>query len=104
MNGVGVVVIGRNEGDRLRRCLESLRPEAVPVVYVDSGSTDASVALARGQGVEVVELDPGRPFSAGRARNEGFDALRSAPPGGRLRHVRRRRLRGRGRLARPCRA
>ena len=72
MNGIGVVVIGRNEGDRLRRCLESLAPAAVPVVYVDSGSTDASVATARAAGVEVVELDPSRPFSAGRARNEGF--------------------------------
>ena len=72
MNDVGVVAIGRNEGDRLRRCLESLRPAGVPVVYVDSGSVDASVALARGLGVEVVELDPSRPFSAGRARNEGL--------------------------------
>ena len=72
MNDVGVVAIGRNEGDRLRRCLQSLKPAGVPVVYVDSGSGDASVALARGLGVEVVELDPSRPFSAGRARNEGF--------------------------------
>lgn len=77
---VGVVVIGRNEGERLRRCLASLEPEKVPVVYVDSGSTDRSVALARGQGTEVVELDPSRPFSAARARNEGFARCRTLDP------------------------
>ena len=81
MSRLGVVVIGRNEGDRLRRCLESLPTRAVPVVYVDSGSTDRSVALARGQGVEVVELDPSRPFSAARARNEGFARCREIAPG-----------------------
>ena len=73
MTDVGVVVIGRNEGERLRRCLFSLAAEAVPVVYVDSGSRDGSPELARGLGVELVELDPSRPFSAARARNEGFD-------------------------------
>lgn len=72
MSRLGVVVIGRNEGERLRRCFATLAPEAVPVVYVDSGSTDGSVALARDRGIEVVKLDPARPFSAGRARNEGF--------------------------------
>ena len=74
MNDVGVVVIGRNEGERLRRCLESLQTESVPIVYVDSGSTDGSVELARRFQVEVVELDSVRPFAAGRARNEGFEA------------------------------
>ena len=81
MTDLGVVVIGRNEGDRLRRCLASLAPAGVPVVYVDSGSADGSVALARGLGVEVVELDPARPFSAARARNEGFDRLAGMIPG-----------------------
>lgn len=85
MTDLGVVAIGRNEGDRLRRCLDSLGPAAVPVVYVDSGSTDGSVALARARGIEVVELDPGRPFSAARARNEGFRRLEGSLPG--LRYV-----------------
>lgn len=80
MSSLGVVVIGRNEGDRLRRCLESLEQEGVPVVYVDSGSTDESVAMARGRGVEVVELDPSRPFSAARARNEGFARCKRLNP------------------------
>ena len=75
---IGIVVIGRNEGPRLASCLDSVRLLDRPVVYVDSGSVDGSVALARQVGVSVVELDPARPFSAARARNEGFAALASA--------------------------
>ena len=85
MNDVGVVVIGRNEGDRLRRCLASLATADVPVVYVDSGSTDASVGFAQERGVDVVELDSARPFAAARARNEGFDRCVGTHPG--LRYV-----------------
>jgi GT2 family glycosyltransferase len=72
---VGVVVIGRNEGERLRRCLESLRGAAQAIVYVDSGSSDGSVALATGLGATVVALDMRRPFTAARARNEGLRRL-----------------------------
>jgi GT2 family glycosyltransferase len=71
----GVVVIGRNEGQRLLRCLQSVSGPSVPVVYVDSGSTDGSVAAAQAVGARVVELDPGEPFTAARARNIGFRAL-----------------------------
>lgn len=71
----GIVVIGRNEGDRLRVCLESALPQATHVIYVDSGSTDGSVAQARSLGVEVVELDTTIPFTAARARNAGFERL-----------------------------
>ncbi len=82
---MGVVAIGRNEGDRLRRCLASiaLAGDGLPAVYVDSGSTDGSVAMARSMGVEVVELDMTRPFSAARARNEGFERLRRVAPASR---------------------
>ena len=72
---VGVVVIGRNEGDRLRMCLESLRGVGDSIIYVDSGSRDASVALSRGLGIEVLELDTSKPFTAARARNEGLRQL-----------------------------
>jgi glycosyltransferase involved in cell wall biosynthesis len=75
---VGVVVIGRNEGERLRRCLESVVPRADSVVYVDSGSTDGSAAMARAMGVAVVDLDMHLPFTAARARNEGFRRLRES--------------------------
>ena len=77
---IGIVVIGRNEGERLTRCLESLQGLGCPVVYVDSGSTDDSIARARREGARVVELDQARPFSAARARNEGFTAIRSSQP------------------------
>jgi glycosyltransferase involved in cell wall biosynthesis len=77
---VGVVAIGRNEGERLRRCLESVIPLADSVVYVDSGSSDGSADLARSLGATVVDLDMSRPFTAARARNAGFDRLRALDP------------------------
>ena len=77
---VGVVVIGRNEGERLRRCLESVVVQAQAVVYVDSGSTDGSVTLARSLGVDTVDLDMSIPFTAARARNAGFAALCGLAP------------------------
>lgn len=79
-DGLGVVAIGRNEGARLEACLRSALRDADRVVYVDSGSTDGSVTLARSLGAEVVELDMSRPFTAARARNAGFRALRAAAP------------------------
>jgi GT2 family glycosyltransferase len=79
VSALGVVVIGRNEGERLRRCLRSLAG-AGRLVYVDSGSGDGSPALARGMGWDVVELDPRQPFSAARARNEGLARLRERAP------------------------
>lgn len=76
---IGAVVIGRNEGARLIRCLESLAGQTGHIVYVDSGSTDGSVAAAEARGVEVVALDLSQPFTAARARNAGLAALRAAP-------------------------
>src|SRR5687767_7045111 len=46
LNDVGVVAIGRNEDQRLVRCLESMPRTIRKAVYVDSGSTDDSVANA----------------------------------------------------------
>ncbi len=77
--GVGAVVIGRNEARNLARCLNSVcLCEAV--VYVDSNSTDASVAIATSLGVDVIELDSSMPFTAARARNTGFRSLCSLKP------------------------
>ena len=72
---VDVVIIGRNEGERLVKSLASVMPQARRVVYVDSGSTDQSVAHAEEAGAEVVNLDMSVPFTAARARNEGYEAL-----------------------------
>jgi GT2 family glycosyltransferase len=72
---VGLVAIGRNEGERLRQCLLSVIGKVAHVVYVDSGSTDGSIELARSLLVDVVELDLSTPFTAARARNAGFAHL-----------------------------
>jgi len=82
MSQAGLVVIGRNEGERLRRCLASATPHLSPsrAVYVDSGSTDGSVAFARSVGFDVVELDPRVLFTAARARNAGVHRLLQNAP------------------------
>lgn len=77
---VGYVAIGRNEGERLVRCLQSLPRQSGAVVYVDSGSTDASVAAAQALKVDVVALDMAEPFTAARARNAGFLRLVEIAP------------------------
>jgi GT2 family glycosyltransferase len=75
----GIVAIGRNEGERLKRCLRSL-PVSARIVYVDSGSTDGSDAWARDFGAEVVHLDLSTRFTAARARNAGFRRLLDMAP------------------------
>lgn len=77
---IGVVVIGRNEGERLRRCLVSALRAARAVVYVDSGSSDGSVDLAGSLGADVVSLDMSCPFTAARARNIGWRRLMALMP------------------------
>lgn len=77
---VGAVIIGRNEGERLRVCLRSVFPSVRQVVYVDSGSTDASVEIAHELGADVLALDMGSPFTAARARNAGYRRLLSLNP------------------------
>src|ERR1700687_1484120 len=74
-SGIGVVVIGRNEGDGLQRAPASVMRRGDSVVYVDSGSSDDSVALARSMGVDVVALDASAPFTAARGRNAGTEYL-----------------------------
>jgi GT2 family glycosyltransferase len=70
-NSVGIVVIGRNLGARLQETLRAALKQNAPVVYVDSGSTDDSVARAHAQNVAVVALAASQPFTAARARNAG---------------------------------
>ena len=77
---IAAIAIGRTEGERLVRCLASLDGLS-PVIYVDSGSIDGSVAHARAVGAEVVELDMSQPFTAARARNAGLARLDEIAPG-----------------------
>jgi len=80
LSDVGAVVIGRNEGAALHACLYSVAPRVAAAVYVDSGSTDGSVAFAKEQGVQVVELDTSVPFTAARARDAGLRKLLELHP------------------------
>jgi GT2 family glycosyltransferase len=84
LDQLGIVMIGRNEGERLKACLASaasaLKGETARIVYVDSGSTDGSPELAERFGVRPIQLDPALPFTAARGRNEGFSDLRSRYP------------------------
>jgi glycosyltransferase involved in cell wall biosynthesis len=72
---LSVVIIGRNEGERLERCIltakaiEGWSPQEI--LYVDSGSTDGSLELAARLGATILPLSPGA-FTAARARNLGW--------------------------------
>ena len=72
---LSIVVIGRNEGQRLSSCLESIkraRGVAVnEVIYVDSASTDGSSELALQHGATVIVVRPERPTAA-IGRNAGW--------------------------------
>ena len=80
MTDVAIIAIGRNEGDRLKACLRSLPADAARI-YVDSGSTDDSVAFAQGAGVEVVTLPPNTAFTAALARNAGLQLVDAGTDG-----------------------
>ncbi len=75
MSRFGIVVVGRNEGERLHTSIRSVQQSGAPVVYVDSGSHDGSASWAREAGATVIELDTTKPMSAARARNAGFERL-----------------------------
>jgi hypothetical protein len=73
---ISVVVIGRNEGERLVRCLRSVQTadtggRAVELIYVDSDSTDGSPERAQRFGARVLCVQPARP-SAAIGRNAGW--------------------------------
>jgi glycosyltransferase involved in cell wall biosynthesis len=70
-----IVVIGRNEGQGLARCLESIQQvrgvTIREVIYVDSDSTDGSPELASRYGATVIKVHPERPTAA-IGRNAGW--------------------------------
>ena len=78
---VSVVVIGRNEGERLRRCLASVHAAdwagmRYELIYVDSASTDDSVAIARDGGARTLQAGCAR-RNAAAGRNAGWRAARA---------------------------
>ncbi len=73
---VSVVIIGRNEGDRLHRCIESVKSAQWGTLrheiwYVDSRSTDDSLLYAQQQGVQALLLQD-TAMCAAKARNLGW--------------------------------
>ena len=79
---LSVVVIGRNEGAHLARCLESVAAMDAPglsieTIYVDSHSTDRSLAIAESRGAQTLTLQQTR-TTAALARNVGWRAARGA--------------------------
>lgn len=75
MTNIGVVIIGRNEGERLIRCIQSLQNYVPNSIYVDSASSDGSLETASMLGTRAIALDMTLPFTAARARNTGAEAL-----------------------------
>jgi cellulose synthase/poly-beta-1,6-N-acetylglucosamine synthase-like glycosyltransferase len=78
---ISIVVIGRNEGERLLQCLESIRRMRpvhgeVETIYVDSASTDGSAERAAQFGAKVVSAEFERPCAAA-ARNAGWRIARA---------------------------
>jgi GT2 family glycosyltransferase len=80
LDTLAIVIIGRNEGQRLVDCLNALAGYHTNVFYVDSASTDDSIMQAKSRGAHVVELDMRKPFTAARARNAGVLAATEALP------------------------
>lgn len=79
---LSVVIIGRNEGERLERCIRSVQAmnrthfELLEIIYVDSDSTDGSLVQAQALGVKVLEVHPQRPAAA-IGRNAGWRAAQA---------------------------
>ena len=77
--GLTVVVIGLNAAATLEGCLASVERAiahvggGVRVIYVDGGSRDDSVAIARRMEAEVIQLNTDRPTAA-KGRNAGWRA------------------------------
>jgi hypothetical protein len=75
---VSVVVIGMNEARHLPACFASIASSRVSpceVIYVDSGSTDASCELAELFGADLL-VSQGSRASAAAARNAGLARVR----------------------------
>ena len=76
---VGIVIRTLNESELIGRCLETLHSQRgaheLDVVVVDSGSTDATVEIARSHGARIVDL-PAKDFDYSRALNVGIEAVR----------------------------
>ena len=75
MPAVSVVIIAKEEVDRLESCVASCQSFADEIVVIDGGSEDGTPGLARSLGCAVYENDwpgygPQRNFGAEHAAND----------------------------------
>jgi len=72
---ISLCMIVKDEEQMLPRCLEAARPAVDEIIVVDTGSTDATMEIARSFGARVIE----RPWTGSFAepRNVSFDAATS---------------------------
>lgn len=78
MEKIGVVIRTLNEAELLGTCLETLAQQQSPyeldVLVVDSGSTDATLDIARAHGARIYEIAP-EDFDYSRALNLGLERV-----------------------------
>jgi len=78
MATVGVVIRTLDESELIGRCLETLATQRgdfdLDVLVVDSGSTDATLEIARSHGARVIELPPGD-FDYSSSLNLGIEEV-----------------------------
>lgn len=76
---IGVVIRTLNEAEHIATCLQTLARQRpgfdLDTLVVDSGSTDATVALARAHGARVHEISPDA-FDYSKAINVGMEQVR----------------------------
>lgn len=74
---ISVVIPVKNEGKKIRTCIEGILSQTVPVkeiIVVDSGSTDDTLDILKEFDiVKVIEI-PGSEFNHGETRNLGINA------------------------------
>ena len=72
---LSLCMIVRDEEAMLPRCLEAAAPHVDEIIVVDTGSTDATIEIAKSFGAKVIEVEWTGDFAA--ARNVSFDAATS---------------------------
>lgn len=72
---ISACIIGRDEADHIRQCIHSVNEIAREVIYVDTGSTDGTPAIAYQHGARVFTIP--WPGSFSEARNYALDQAAS---------------------------
>jgi glycosyltransferase involved in cell wall biosynthesis len=75
---IGVVIRTLNEAELIGTCLETLArqtaPQALDILVVDSGSTDATLDIARAHGARIYEMSPDD-FDYSKSLNVGIERV-----------------------------